>query len=134
MKVVFLKNLKTLRKIKKHTQRSLAALVESTGPNISWLENLQQGAEPPTIRKLAAALDVTPEELIGDGGHYDKLHGKPEAIRPKATIGRPSPWSAITEKDLKTRVPAHVADAWRHFDFKKQVDKLALDFFKSLEN
>ena len=46
--------------------KSLDRLAEETGLNrdtINRLENLKRGADPITIRKLAQALDVSPNDL-----------------------------------------------------------------------
>jgi transcriptional regulator with XRE-family HTH domain len=49
--------------------RELAGRSGVSHNTITTLENRRRTANPPTVRKLAAALDVEPRELMGrDGG------------------------------------------------------------------
>ncbi len=61
-----------LRELRRERVLSMRELEEASGVsyNTIWrLENNRTGAQPRTIRKLAAALGVEPEELVkmGDG-------------------------------------------------------------------
>ncbi len=60
-----------LRELRRRRVLTLHELEESSGVsyNTIWrLENGRTGAQPRTIRKLAAALGVEPEELVRVGG------------------------------------------------------------------
>lgn len=59
--------LKAVRERKVMTQRELAERSNVAQTTISALEIGKQDARPSTIRKLAAALGVEPEELVDDG-------------------------------------------------------------------
>jgi transcriptional regulator with XRE-family HTH domain len=48
------------------TQRQLASLASTGQHTICKLENLHRGAYPQTLQKLAAALGVTPADLVED--------------------------------------------------------------------
>ena len=48
------------------TQRQLAARAGTGQQTICKLETLRRGAYPRTLQKLAAALGVTPADLVGD--------------------------------------------------------------------
>jgi len=53
-----------LRERRALSQRELAALAGLSVTTVNRIENGQQKPMPRTIRKLAAALGVTPEELL----------------------------------------------------------------------
>ena len=59
-----LPSLRGLRQSRGLTQRELAHLAGVSRGSIHRLENGQRGAYPVTVRKLAAALGVLPEELV----------------------------------------------------------------------
>jgi predicted transcriptional regulator len=59
-----LTNLKAVREKKFITQRDLAATAKVSPTTVSRLEALQVDAQFGTIRKLAEALGVAPEELL----------------------------------------------------------------------
>ncbi len=48
------------------TQRQLASLAGTGQHTICKLENLQRGAYPQTLQKLAGALGISPADLVGD--------------------------------------------------------------------
>lgn len=61
-----------LKELRRKRVLSLRELEEKSGVsyNTIWrLEDGRQGAHPRTLRKLAAALDVEPSELIKAGGN-----------------------------------------------------------------
>ncbi len=63
-----------LRELRQRRVLTLHELEERSGVsyNTIWrLENGKTGAQPRTIRKLAAALGVEPEELVRVGGNDD---------------------------------------------------------------
>lgn len=60
-----LQNLRAIRERAALSQDELAERAGIARHNVSRLEN-GQAAQYKTLRKLAAALDVTPGELIGD--------------------------------------------------------------------
>jgi len=60
-----LKELRHRRVLTLHELEELAGVAYNT---IWRLENGKTGAQPRTIRKLAAALSVEPEELVRTGG------------------------------------------------------------------
>jgi transcriptional regulator with XRE-family HTH domain len=47
------------------TQRQLGELADVAHTTVQRLESLRRGAYPQTLRKLATALGVAPEELLG---------------------------------------------------------------------
>jgi transcriptional regulator with XRE-family HTH domain len=49
------------------TQRQLSQLAGVAHTTVQRLESLESGAYPQTVRKLAAALEVEPEALVGGG-------------------------------------------------------------------
>lgn len=60
-----------LRELRQQRVLTLRELEERSGVayNTIWhLENGKRGAQPRTIRKLAEALEVSPEELVRVGG------------------------------------------------------------------
>ena len=59
--------LREVRERKFLSQQELAGLAGVTKPNISRLENGHQKPRPRTVRRLAAALGVAPEELVDWG-------------------------------------------------------------------
>ena len=64
-------NVAKLRELRQRRVLTLHELEERSGVsyNTIWrLENGRTGAQPRTIRKLAAALGVEPEELVRVGG------------------------------------------------------------------
>ena len=68
---VNVERLKDLRRRKVLTMEELAARA-GVGRGTVWrLEHGVMGAQPRTIRKLAKALDVEPEELVKTGGGDD---------------------------------------------------------------
>ena len=56
--------LREIRERKYLTQQELADLIGTTKANISRIERNLQRPYPSTIRRLAEALDVSPEELV----------------------------------------------------------------------
>jgi transcriptional regulator with XRE-family HTH domain len=67
-------NVQKLRELRQRRVLTLHELEERSGVayNTIWrLENSRSGAQPRTIRKLAAALKVEPEELIKVEGGDD---------------------------------------------------------------
>ncbi len=64
-------NVRKLREMRQRRVLTLKELEERSGVayNTIWrLENGRSGAQPRTIRKLAVALEVEPEELVKVGG------------------------------------------------------------------
>ncbi len=59
--------------------------------------------------------------------------GPPKPPKEPKPLGRRSPWSGPAAIKLTTQVPEHVADAWRAFAFKQQIDRLAIEFLEGLE-
>ena len=59
-------NLKRTRLRRMMSQRDLAKAARLSGTTIVHLENNQSEVRPSTLRKLVEALDVEPEELLGD--------------------------------------------------------------------
>jgi transcriptional regulator with XRE-family HTH domain len=49
------------------TQRQLAELADVAHTTVQRLESLKRGAYPQTLRKLASALGIAPEELLHRG-------------------------------------------------------------------
>lgn len=65
-------NVERLKELRRERVLSLRELEEKSGVsyNTIWrLEDGRQGAHPRTVRKLAAALEVEPSELIMAGGN-----------------------------------------------------------------
>ena len=60
-----LPNLATHRRRRGLTQRQLGRLAGVAHTTVQRLESLERGAYPQTVRKLAVALGVEPEALIG---------------------------------------------------------------------
>jgi transcriptional regulator with XRE-family HTH domain len=60
-----LPNLKELRWSKGLSQRDLGELARVSSGTVYRVENGLRGAYPATVRKLASALGVTPEDLLG---------------------------------------------------------------------
>ena len=61
-------NIKAIRKAKGVTQKDLAIAAGVSGPYIHDLENEARGAKPETLERIASALGVTVDELIGKAG------------------------------------------------------------------
>ncbi|MBQ1779455.1 MAG: helix-turn-helix transcriptional regulator [Acidaminococcaceae bacterium] len=61
-------NIKAIRMAKGINQKDLASMVGVSGPYIHDLENEARGAKRETLEKIAAALGVTIDELIGKAG------------------------------------------------------------------
>ena len=57
-------NIKTLRSEKGIMQKDLAIKVGVSSPYLHDLENGARGAKPETLEKIAAALDVTVDDLL----------------------------------------------------------------------
>ena len=57
-------NLRRLRELHALSQRELAALARLSVTTVNRIETMQRRPMPRTVRKLAEALDVTPEELL----------------------------------------------------------------------
>jgi len=57
-------NLRRLRELRALSQRELAALANLSVTTVNRIENGQHKPMPRTVRKLAEALGVTPEELL----------------------------------------------------------------------
>ncbi len=64
-KYVYLSGLKDVRQRKGYSLQELAAETGLDHSMISKLENERRGAQGRTLRKLADALGVTTEELVG---------------------------------------------------------------------
>lgn len=64
-KYAHLKGLKRTRQRKGYSLHELAAKSGVEQSMISKLENQRRGVQPRTTRKLADALGVSPEELVG---------------------------------------------------------------------
>ncbi len=60
-----LHNLATHRRRRGLTQRQLGRLAGVAHTTVQRLESLESGAYPQTLRKLAVALGVDPEALVG---------------------------------------------------------------------
>ncbi len=60
-----LPNLATHRRRRGLTQRQLGELADVAHTTVQRLESLERGAYPQTLRKLAIALGVEPEALVG---------------------------------------------------------------------
>jgi transcriptional regulator with XRE-family HTH domain len=63
---VSLPGLRACRQNRGLTQRELGKLASVSTGTVYRLENARRGAYPVTVRKLAAALWVTPAHLVGD--------------------------------------------------------------------
>jgi transcriptional regulator with XRE-family HTH domain len=63
-KGTYLTSLRSVRQQKAWTQRRLAARAGTAQGTISKLEKLERAAYAATIRKLASALGVSPEDLM----------------------------------------------------------------------
>lgn len=61
---VFLRNLRELRRNKALTQRQLGERAGVSSGTVWRLENLRRGAYSVTVRKLAEALEVSPDVLL----------------------------------------------------------------------
>ena len=57
-------NVRRLRELRALSQRDLAALAKLSVTTVNRIETGQRKPMPRTVRKLAEALGVTPEELI----------------------------------------------------------------------
>ncbi len=57
-------NLRRLRELRALSQRELAALAKLSVTTVNRIETGQRKPMPRTVRKLAEALGVTPEELL----------------------------------------------------------------------
>ena len=60
-----LPHLRELRQSRGLSQKELGELARVSSGTVYRLENGLRGAYPGTVRKLAGALGVTPEELVG---------------------------------------------------------------------
>ena len=60
-----LPHLRELRQSRGLSQRELGQLARVSSGTVYRLENGLRGAYPGTVRKLAVALGVTPEDLVG---------------------------------------------------------------------
>lgn len=56
--------LRAVRQVRALSQRELAELAGVSTNTVRLLENHRRGAYPGTVRKLAAALEVSPAELV----------------------------------------------------------------------
>ena len=63
-----LPRLRELRRSRGLSQKELGELAGVASGTVYRLENELRGAYPGTVRKLAVALRVTPEELVGKEG------------------------------------------------------------------
>ena len=61
---ILLPHLRELRRSRGLSQKELGDLAEVASGTVYRLENGLRGAYPGTVRKLAGALRVTPEELV----------------------------------------------------------------------
>ena len=75
------------RRKKGLTQRQLGELAGVAHTTVQQLESLRRGAYPQTMRKLATALGVAPEELLHR--EHSTLRGTPEVQR--ASLKPPIP-------------------------------------------
>ena len=57
-------NLRRLRELRALSQRELAARARLSVTTVNRIETMQRKPMPRTVRKLAEALNVTPEELL----------------------------------------------------------------------
>ena len=63
----YLPGLRSCRTLAALTQRELAGMIKSSPGTVSDLENARRKAFPRTIRRLSAALDVEPADLLAAG-------------------------------------------------------------------
>ena len=61
-----MQQLKRLREERGLSQVKLAARADLNPATVNQIERGAREASPATLRKLAAALDVTPDQLLGD--------------------------------------------------------------------
>jgi len=59
-------NLRRLRELRALSQRELAARAKLSVTTVNRIETGQRKPMPKTVRKLAEALEVTPEELLAE--------------------------------------------------------------------
>jgi transcriptional regulator with XRE-family HTH domain len=59
-------NLRRFRELRALSQRELAARARLSVTTVNRIETMQRRPMPRTVRKLAEALDVTPEELLAE--------------------------------------------------------------------
>jgi len=59
-------NVRRLRELRALSQRDLAALAKLSVTTVNRIESGQRKPMPRTVRKLAEALGVTPEELLAE--------------------------------------------------------------------
>ena len=59
-------NVRRLRELRALSQRELAARAKLSVTTVNRIETGQQKAMPKTVRKLAEALEVTPQELLAE--------------------------------------------------------------------
>lgn len=64
-KYIHMPKLKRVRQLKGYSLHELADKSGIDSSMISKLENQRRGAQPRTLRKLADALGVEPDELVG---------------------------------------------------------------------
>jgi transcriptional regulator with XRE-family HTH domain len=57
-------NIRRLRELRALSQRELAARARLSVTTVNRIETMQRRPMPKTVRKLAGALGVTPEELL----------------------------------------------------------------------
>ena len=58
--------IKEIRRAKGVTQSALAIRAKVSQPYINDLENNRRGAKPETMRRIAEALEVSTDELMGE--------------------------------------------------------------------
>ena len=64
-----------LKRIRKRQGLTLRAIAESVGSSIGYIHELEIGSKTPSLamlQRLASALDVTPNELLGVGEGGEK--------------------------------------------------------------
>lgn len=106
--------LRDLRERKGLTQKQLGALVEMTGQAIHWLETGERTRPlPGNLRRLAAALDVTPEYLMF--GVHDQKDGY--ALPPLETYLRET--EALDDEQIR-----HVSRTLRAFRAERALAEL----------
>jgi len=59
-------NVRRLRELRALSQRELAARAKLSVTTVNRIETRQRKPIPRTVRRLAEALDVTPEELLAE--------------------------------------------------------------------
>ena len=74
-----LPSLKEMRRRRGLTQRDLGALAKVSPGTVYRLENGLRAAYPVTVRKLAAALGVSPADLICEGQTEGQVRRREEA-------------------------------------------------------